>query len=153
MTNSACLPSTTYLAPLIFWPSTVVPIFVFRSSIVSLERLVRWWAWPSGTSSTVMVRCLREMVLWEMASWPAAGVSAERKQRVVHHVRSAAVLPKRYVLPGLNQRRRPGYTLAERGRMGGRGSACLQKPPHSPEATLRGPRAAAERIEEGGYYS
>lgn len=68
---SASLPSTTYFWPLIFCPSTTVPILVAKSSIVSFERLVRWCAWPSSTRSTLMVRCFREMVLWEMASWPA----------------------------------------------------------------------------------
>lgn len=39
--------------------------------MVMRERYDRSWAFPSATGSTVMVKCFREMVLCDMASWPA----------------------------------------------------------------------------------
>lgn len=68
MTTSASSPATTCFSPLSFWPLTKVPILVFRSSIVIFDLLDRLCAWPRLTSATLMVRCLREMVLCDMAS-------------------------------------------------------------------------------------
>lgn len=78
MVNSAVAPCTTFFLPLIFSPSTTVPILVARSSMVSVDRLVGLWAWPSSTGLTVRVKCFREMVLWDMANWPAGSPSLVR---------------------------------------------------------------------------
>lgn len=108
MVNSALSPSTTFLSPLIFSPLTTVPIFVARSSIVSVERLEGLCAWPGSTGLTVIVRCLREMVLCDIANWPAVPHISSRPCSIrLCSLRSAAVRPKRYVFPGRNHSLRP----------------------------------------------
>ena len=94
-----------------FLPFTTVPIFVAKSSIVTFDRLVGCRLWLSSTGSIVIVKCLRDMVLCEMASCPAVYHS----QCIVHPkqlpgicLRSATVRPNRYVLPGRSHNRRPG---------------------------------------------
>lgn len=69
--NSALSPSITFCVPFNFSPLTTVPIFVARSSIVRVERLEGLCDWPGSTGLTVMVKCLREMVLCDIANWPA----------------------------------------------------------------------------------
>lgn len=69
--NSALSPCTTYCLFLIFLPLTVVPVFVFRSSRVRVDRLEGRYAWSFCTSSTVMVKCRLDMVMWDIATWPA----------------------------------------------------------------------------------
>lgn len=78
----------TYFSPLNLCSSTVVPVFVERSSIVSCDLLDRscytrcqpsvecefgrnHTLSPFGTSPTRIVMCRREIVLWEMANCPA----------------------------------------------------------------------------------
>lgn len=62
---------TSYFLPLIFSPLTTVPVLVFKSSIVSVDRCLGLCDRPSSTLSTVIVKCFREIVLCEIASWPA----------------------------------------------------------------------------------
>jgi hypothetical protein len=64
------------MLPFIFCPLTTVPIFVARSSILTCDRLDRLCACPSATLWTVIVKCLREMVLCEIASCPAEVVDS-----------------------------------------------------------------------------
>lgn len=106
ITSCAWLLSIVSLSPLILRPSTVVPILVARSSIVRRDRLERSWAWPGSTSSTVIVKCFRDIVLWEISSCPAGFEHTQHKRTVTAgawYLRSEAVRPKRYVLPGLSQ--------------------------------------------------
>jgi hypothetical protein len=64
--------------------------------------------WPDSTGLTVMVKCLREMVLCDIANWPAISKISLRDEFVqLDFLRSAAVRPNRYVFPGRNHSLRP----------------------------------------------
>lgn len=144
MMISASSLSTTCFLPLIFWPLTTVPIFVAKSSIVTLDRLDRWCAWPSSTSSSVIVRCFREMVLWDMASWPAVLIRTDQNGGILRgDIRSAAVLPKRYVLPGRSQSRRPANSGVSRE---------ARKVPRMEIITLKGFRVLKEPHDASGGH-
>ena len=124
--------NSVFFCARIWTPFRSVPFFESRSSIVMVDRERRLRCErvsvpaarcdyrskhtppPSTTLSTCIVMCFLDMVLSEMASWPADdGNRKLGSLRVACQtigragIRSAAVRPKRYSFPGRSQSFRP----------------------------------------------